>query len=343
MLPFKKNIHGKVWLLILLVLATHVYIFHVVSHFSWGLAIADGACGTAMISLAMWGIILLIRAYPTTAMIFPYAILIALFMSMLTTLGTWEILKWWVIKNEEYKAWVKHTLPVRLFFIFLMHTWMATNSALRKNISTLDTRFQNQTDASVLLKEAELFKLRQQLQPHFLYNSLNSISALIMIAPDKAQEMIGKLSDFLRSSVQRESEDNLPVKDELTYIQSYLAIESVRFGDRLQVRINNNSREGAVLPPFLLQPILENAIKFGLYGKTGVVGIDIDILSDNNMLVITIINPYDNNMRPPKGTGFGLEGIRRRLYLLYARTDLLEIKNDEQTFTTILKIPQHNV
>lgn len=164
-----------------------------------------------------------------------------------------------------------------------------------------------------------------------------------MMAPDRAQEMIGKLSDFLRSSVQRESEDNLPVKDELTYIQSYLAIESVRFGDRLQVDINNNSKEDAILPPFLLQPILENAIKFGLYGKTGAVNIKIDISSEANMLFITITNPYDNNMRPPKGTGFGLEGIRRRLYLLYARTDLLETQTDEFTFTTILKIPQQNV
>jgi hypothetical protein len=84
---------------------------------------------------------------------------------------------------------------------------------------------------SVLLKEAELFKLRQQLQPHFLYNSLNSISALIMISPEKAQEMIGKLSDFLRSSVKREAEDKIPVSEELNYIQSYLAIESIRFGD----------------------------------------------------------------------------------------------------------------
>ncbi|MCD6012249.1 MAG: sensor histidine kinase [Flavipsychrobacter sp.] len=330
-------------MLVLLLLAIHVYIFHVIGHFGWGPSLSDGACSTAMISLSIWGIVLLIRTYPTTAAIYPYAVLIALFISVVTAVGTWEILKWWVIKNEEYKLWVKHTMPIRFLFIWVLNSWMATNSALRKNINALDTRFQNQTDASVLLKEAELFKLRQQLQPHFLYNSLNSINALIMISPDKAQEMIGKLSDFLRSSVQRESEDTLPVKDELAYIQSYLAIESVRFGDRLQVAIDNDCSPSTTLPPFLLQPILENAIKFGLYGKTGTVKIDISIISEANMLVITITNPYDSNLLPPKGTGFGLEGIRRRLYLLYARTDLLETKNDEETFTTILKIPQQNV
>ena len=164
-----------------------------------------------------------------------------------------------------------------------------------------------------------------------------------MIAPDSAQEMIGKLSDFLRSSVKRESEDFLPVSEELGYIQSYLAIESVRFGDRLQVHIEKEYTDDAVLPPFLLQPILENAIKFGLYGKTGAVSIMIHIALEDEMLVLTIVNPYDADTQPPKGTGFGLEGIRRRLYLLYARTDLLETHKDDHSFTTILKIPQHHV
>ena len=329
--------------LILTVLAIHLYILHIVLHFDWNLALEDGICSSAILSLSVWSIVLLIRSYPTTAAILPYALLLGLVISAAVTFAEYEILKSWIVSNEDYKIWLTHELPIRFLVIWIFNSWMATNSALRKNITTLDNRFQQQADASVLLKEAELFKLRQQLQPHFLYNSLNSISALIMIAPDKAQEMIGKLSDFLRSSVKRESEDTLPVSDELLYIQSYLAIESVRFGDRLQVHIEKEYTDDAVLPPFLLQPILENAIKFGLYGKTGVVSITIHILLDGPMLIITITNPYDANTQPPKGTGFGLEGVQRRLYLLYARTDLLETKSDEQYFTTILKIPQYHV
>ncbi len=328
-------------MLVLFVLALHVYILHVVSHLGWQLTIYDGCISTAILSLSAWGIVLLIRNYPTTAVIYPYALLIAVMISVAAIGAEWEILKRWVVKdNPDYRIWLSGSIPIRFLLVWILNSWMATNSALRKNIVALDTRFQQQTDASVLLKEAELFKLRQQLQPHFLYNSLNSINALIVISPDKAQEMIGKLSDFLRSSVQRESEDTLPVHEELAYIRSYLAIESVRFGDRLQVSIIQQFREGATLPPFLLQPILENAIKFGLYGRTGEVNIDIHITSENNMLVITVTNPFDANTQPPKGTGFGLEGIRRRLYLLYARTDLLETKKDNEIFTTILKIPQ---
>ncbi len=344
MRPIRKNIHWIVLLLILIVFAIHAYVLHNVMHFAGPVSLEESGCSTILLSLSAWGIILLMRNYPTTAAIIPYALFVAMLISVVATIAQWETLKWWVVTdNAEYKPWLVHTLPVRFIITWILSSWIATNSALLKNINTLDTRFQQKTDASVLLKEAELFKLRQQLQPHFLYNSLNSISALIMIAPDKAQEMIGKLSDFLRSSVKRESEETLPVSEELVYIQSYLDIESIRFGDRLQVHIEKDYTDNAAIPPFLLQPILENAIKFGLYGNTGTVSIIIHIELDGPMLMLTITNPYDADMQPPKGTGFGLEGIQRRLYLMYARTDLLETKKDEKYFTTILKIPQPNV
>lgn len=328
----------------LFVLAVHIHLLHNVFYFDWTIAIEDAACSTAILFLSAWSLALLVRAYPTSAAIFPYALCLALALSAVATTADFEVLKWCTADtNGEYQTWLSHTLPVRLLLTWLFNSWMATNAALRKNLSALESRFQQQTDASVLLKEAELYKLRQQLQPHFLYNSLNSISALIMIEPDKAQEMIGKLSDFLRSSVKRESEDTLPINDELNYIQSYLAIESVRFGDRLQVHFEKEYTDDATIPPFLLQPILENAIKFGLYGRTGNVDITIHIVMEGPILEITIMNPYDADAQPPRGTGFGLEGIRRRLFLVYGRTDLLATSKDEHYFTTILKIPQRHV
>ncbi len=340
----KKNIHWLITLLAVGVLAVHIFILRGVMLFDWEIAIQDSCISTTLLCLSVWSIVLLIRAYPTTAAIFVYSLFIAALTGFVTTFIEIEALKEWVVKDHTlYKTWLTRTIPVRFIIILIFNGWMATTAALRKNLTGLETRFQQQADASVLLKEAELFKLRQQLQPHFLYNSLNSISALMMISPDKAQDMLGKLSDFLRSSVKRESEDTLPIKDELNYIQSYLDIESVRFGDRLQVLFELEDANAASLPPFLLQPILENAIKFGLYGKTGAVDIIIHIVLESNMLVITITNPYDPDMQPPRGTGFGLEGINRRLFLLYARTDLLETQKNDQYFTTILKIPQLHV
>ena len=340
----KRNIHWIVLMITLFVLAIHLYILHFVHLFDWKLAMEDSISGSIILGASVWSIFLLIRSYPTTAAIIPYSLLMALLISTAGVFAELQVMRLLLgDKNPEYKLWLINSLSIRFLLNWIFNSWMATNAALRKNLSALETRFQQQTDASVLLKEAELFKLRQQLQPHFLYNSLNSISALIMIAPDKAQDMIGKLSDFLRSSVRRESEDTLPVEEELRYIQSYLAIESVRFGDRLQVHFEKEYTDDARIPPFLLQPILENAIKFGLYGKTGTVTIIIHIVLEGPLLTITITNPFDASMQPPKGTGFGLQGVQRRLYLLYARADLLETSKVDQNFTTILKIPQSYV
>jgi LytS/YehU family sensor histidine kinase len=163
-----------------------------------------------------------------------------------------------------------------------------------------------------------------------------------MISPEKAQEMIGKLSDFMRGSVKREGEEVVKLEDELNYIESYLSIESVRFGDRLRVNLVKNIRSNDCIPPYLFQPILENAIKFGLYGNTGQVNIDIEIERTEEVLTLKISNPYDPLVQPPRGTGFGLKAVGRRLYLVFARTDLLETHKDNNTFTTILKIPQSN-
>ena len=318
---------------------------HQVWGFSWMVAESDGVVGASFLFLSMWSIALLIRSYPTKVTIVAYAMVLAAAAAVVSVYGSSAVLLWWLKeqRNLQYNAWLHNSLQIRLFFYWLFYSWVATNLALRKNINELNTRFQQQADASALHREAELFKLRQQLQPHFLYNSLNSISALIMIAPEKGQEMIGRLSDFLRGSVKRESEDAVPVDEELAYIESYLAIESVRFGDRLQVVLERDCHIDATIPPFLFQPILENAIKFGLYGKTGEVKITVSIQSDYEMLILKITNPYDANGEPPRGTGFGLTGIARRLYLLYARTDLLETIKDDQYFTTILKIPQLHV
>lgn len=326
----------------LVVCIKQIFVIHDLFRFPWDVAINDGLISAFILSLSAWAIALIVRRYPTTAAITIYALFVALLMSGLTVSAEYIVLKWTIgDNNPHYVYWLRSTFPGRFLVISVFSIWVATISALRKNISTLDSRFQQQSDTSVLLKEAELFKLRQQLQPHFLYNSLNSISALIMISPEKAQEMIGKLSDFLRSSVKREAEDKIPISEELNYIQSYLAIESIRFGDRLQVNFKKDDTDSATIPPFLLQPILENAIKFGVYGRTGGVTIDFHIVLDGPTLKISITNPYDPNMQPPKGTGFGLEGIQRRLYLLYARTDLLETKKDNEYYTTILNIPQH--
>jgi LytS/YehU family sensor histidine kinase len=199
-------------------------------------------------------------------------------------------------------------------------------------------------DAEQLTREAELYKLRQQLQPHFLFNSLNSINALVSLNPGLARTMIQQLSDFLRGTIKREENTWISLEEELQQLRLYLEIEKVRFGHRLQAVIENTAAgKTAFLPAMLLQPIVENAIKFGLYDTTGDVVIDIRVTLEGNNLQIAVSNPFDPETAPSsRGTGFGLTSVQRRLYLLFARTDLLQTQTHENKFISTIKIPQRD-
>ena len=197
-------------------------------------------------------------------------------------------------------------------------------------------------DTERLARDAELYKLRQQLQPHFLFNSLNSINALIGTRPAEARKMVQQLSDFLRGTLKKEENQWISLNDELQHLQLYLDIEKVRFGHRLNTAVNSSDSTGKLqLPSMLLQPLVENAIKFGLYDTTEPVTITIAAAQENNYLAVTIQNPFDPETSSPKqGTGFGLSSVQRRLYLLFGRTDLVITNAKENIFTTEVKVPQ---
>lgn len=244
--------------------------------------------------------------------------------------------------GAAYVQFFSRSWPVRYDIVFLQVVCMAIFSVLWYSTEEENENRQRRNDAERLAKEAELFKLRQQLAPHFLFNSLNSISALIGSRPEQARKMIQQLSDFLRGNLKKEEQQWVPLSEELQYLELYLDIEKVRFGHRLstEIRCDEHCME-LKLPPMLLQPIVENAIKFGLYDTTEPVTIAIRARLDGNYVRIEVENPFDpETSRPKKGTGFGLSSIQRRLYLLFARPDLLETRVNDNLFTTIVRIPQ---
>ena len=193
-----------------------------------------------------------------------------------------------------------------------------------------------------IARDAELASLRQQLQPHFLFNSLNSINALIGSQPEKARSMVQQLSDFLRGTVKKDDSQLVPLFEELQQLRLYLDIEKVRFGHRLDTQMDSdNASLSCKLPPLLIQPVVENAIKFGLYDTVGETVIKIKTSVEQSQLVIEVENPFDAATSSPRqGTGFGLSSLQRRLYLLYARNDLLTTRQNDNTFTTQIRIPQ---
>lgn len=258
-----------------------------------------------------------------------------------------SVIKWalaHLISDPSYIIFLNKSLPVRFFIAFLMTGWMALIHWLLFTFEENKENQQRKADSDKLAKDAELFKLRQQLHPHFLFNSLNSISSLTGNHPEEARHMIQQLADFLRGTLKNDEKTQVSLEEEIRYLKLYLDIEKVRFGHRLSTEINADEQcTKSLIPQMLLQPIVENAIKFGLYDTTGNVTITITALQEKGQLIIAIQNPFDpETSQTRKGTGFGLNSIQRRLYLLYARKDLLETKAEGNLFTTTVIIPQHD-
>jgi two-component system LytT family sensor kinase len=247
--------------------------------------------------------------------------------------------------DEYYQSFLSGSHLIRGLIVWLMITLVAFLSWIWYYIKEQRDSEMREQDAARLSREAELTTLRQKLQPHFLFNSLNSISALAGSRPEQARKMIQQLSDFLRGTIKRDDQQLVTLEEELGHLELYLEIEKVRFGHRLKTSMIKSDQSASMkLPSLLLQPIVENAIKFGLYDTTGEITIELVAEKQDNYLVVTVTNPFDpSTSQPRQGTGFGLSGIQRRLYLLYARNDLLTTQQqdgDHAIFITQLRIPQ---
>jgi two-component system LytT family sensor kinase len=168
-----------------------------------------------------------------------------------------------------YANFMTQSLIIRFFTDFLAIGWMAMISMIWYSQIDQKENEKRKAEAEQLARDAELYNLRQQLQPHFLFNSLNSINALIGFKPDEARKMIHQLSDFLRGTLKKDDQLQVTLNEELQHLNLYLEIEKVRFGHRLKTEISCDERCGeSVMPAMLLQPLVENAIKFGLYDTT---------------------------------------------------------------------------
>lgn len=245
---------------------------------------------------------------------------------------------------KDYQDFYNFSFFFRGLITFMCLVWCALANILWYKLEEQSASHQRLSMVKNLAKEAELNKLRHQLQPHFLFNSLNSVFALTMVNPKEAGVMITKLASFLRGTLKRDDELWVSVEEEMAYIKLYLDIEKVRFSHRLSIEVNvAENTLNLCLPGTLLQPIVENAIKFGLYNTSSSITIRVDIFVKDHILNLQVQNPFDPEMKAAGGTGFGLTAIKRRLYLLFANPDLLQTKIESNNlYITTLKIPQKN-
>jgi hypothetical protein len=194
--------------------------------------------------------------------------------------------------------------------------------------------------SQVTAREAELRALRAQLNPHFLFNSLNSISALAAPDPEAARRMCQLLGDFLRQSLSLGGRTRVTLGEELGLADRYLAIEQVRFGARLGV--DKQADEGALcclVPPLLLQPLVENAVKHGVADRVEGGTIRIDARRRGDALVVEVENPRDPDAPPRRGQGLGLENVRARLDALDPRHTRVDVDRTPDRFRVTLTLP----
>lgn len=271
-----------------------------------------------------------------------YIVTFSMFIAAVVWLLVKYTLLWLAPVDSLFYKVLQQSYTIRYCIAFLIAAFMSVISVLWYSFEEKGKETQRENETARLSREAELFKLRQQLQPHFLFNSLNSINALIGSKPAEARAMVQQLSSFLRSTLKRDEGQWVLLEEELEQLELYLLIEKVRFGNRLQTVLQTEEESLKMkLPALLLQPLVENAIKFGLYGTVGDTIIEIHASVIHGQLLIAIINPFDSDSAPDeKGTGFGLNSVQRRLYLLFGRNDLVETEIQGHQFIVSVTVPQ---
>ena len=195
--------------------------------------------------------------------------------------------------------------------------------------------------ASVLARDAELKALKAQVNPHFLFNSLNSISALTTSDSAKAREMCILLGDFLRRTLGLGEKTAIPLEEELSLIHAFLAVEKVRFGARIQMQENiDKSALDAPVPPLLLQPLVENAVVHGIANLVEGGWIRLSIQSqENGDISIVIENTFDPEAPARRRNGVGLANVRQRLQARYGSRASFAVKVEAEAYRVTLTFP----
>ena len=306
------------------------------------ISITDSLVNSILISAACLLLCYLMQFYLPQKERHWYILIISIILSTLVAFAGRTILRSIYSTEADYLSLLKVSFPVRWSILFLVIVCMAMICVLWYSFLDREETEKRKSAAEAMSRDAELFALRRQLQPHFLFNSLNSISALAGTRPEEARKMIQQLSDFLRGTIKKEDSSTVTLAEELQHLQLYLSIEQVRFGHRLNVEIDTKDANGKIeIPSLILQPVVENAIKFGLYDTTDTVTIKLCAYEEPGQLIIKVENPFDPETSvPQKGEGFGLGSVQRRLYLLFGRSDLVSIRSQDKIFTTTIKIPQ---
>jgi LytS/YehU family sensor histidine kinase len=236
---------------------------------------------------------------------------------------------------------INRTLSNLISFSWL-YGWLGTTYVILQTNARIRERDLQLAEARTLAQTAQLTALRLQLNPHFLFNTLNAISSLIVTGRNRDGEaMLAKLCAFLRTALVGDGRSEVTLGEELETLQTYLEIESIRFGDRLTVEF---AAPDALLelpvPNFILQPLVENAVKHGVAPTSRPVMVRVGARRDGDSLILSV---SDNGGAVAGsrtcGTGVGLDNTRRRIEVIYGPSARIETLAHDGGFTVLLRLP----
>lgn len=199
-------------------------------------------------------------------------------------------------------------------------------------------------EAALQTRDAELRALKSQINPHFLFNCLNSISALTSTDPARAREMCVLLSDFLRKTLGLGERESISWREEMELARTYLEVEQVRFGARLQVEMKvDDACADCQVPPLVLQPLIENAIKHGIATMVdgGIVRLEGHV--ENGKLAVRVENSFDPDAPSPRRHGLGLRNVRSRLQTRFGDAARLNLAAEHDRFSAEMVFPCHKI
>ena len=341
----KRNRLLVYWLIWLIIGLAQSLLITFSSDISVSASFSDGffsAVIFAVIAVALW---FPVNQFNTSRNSLLMAIFNHLIMAIIA-LGIWVFLTKFLVlaffqDNDPYKSFWENSIYYRLGAGAFMYAVVILTYYLMISIDNIAEKNIREAKLENMLKETELMMLRSQINPHFLFNSLNSISSLTISDAERAREMVIKLSDFMRYALSRKDDRTVILQTELENLRLYLDIEKIRFGERLVLEENVQDECLVVrVPNMILQPLYENAIKHGVYESADVVNINLSAKRVNGAINISISNDFDPESIPPGGTGTGLNNVRRRLELYYGNRAWLKTIKEDSVFTAELYIPE---
>jgi len=235
---------------------------------------------------------------------------------------------------QTFKGTLTHHKP----FLFL--SWSALYFGI-KYWRRSQQEQQQALRAATLAKEAELQMLRYQLNPHFLFNTLNSASALIRENPVRAEKMIGELSELLRHSLANGKAGYVPLRNELEAARNYLDIEKIRFEDKLIVGFDVDQQAGEFcLPSMLIHPLVENAVKYGMQTSSMPLRVEINARTENGTLHLEVVNTGKWIEANGESTNIGLENVRQRLQQAFPGRHQIDVFERDGKVHAVMEVGQ---